>query len=725
MVTISVVMPTYNTNVSVLREAVDSILAQTFRDFEFLIIDDGSTNESVAYLNTLADPRIRIIRNETNIGVTKSLNIGFREARGKYIARMDSDDISVPERFEKQLAFMESHPDVIVCGAFTKDFTDKPSADQRVGVKKGIEDMESYRVRMLFVNPGPTHPTAFFNREMLIRHNIYYDEELVYAQDYGMWMTVSRYGRVCILPEVLLFRRMSDNRISNVHREKQIECDKATQRKLLTELLGTVTEEELTLHNFYSTLLPPEATMNPQISKWYGRLIAANKHRRIYNQKLLKQRIIFLKKSLVYNAFTKVMPVTKKVFLPFYYLPFTTVVRGVFMLFMRKVKMDKAFSFIRHQFARVIRILHIMNLFVKGTVLSYFKNDKNAKEDYPIDIVITWVDGNDEKWIREKTKYYEMTDTQITKQANLPARYRNWDLLPYWFRAIEKYAPWVRTVFFVTCGHKPDWLNIENSKLRFISHSDFIPPQYLPTFCSDTIELNLWRIKDLSEHFIYFNDDVFLNKPVKPEDFFTNGLPKLTAIAKPAYFSETIPSWAKRFLNDYVVINEAFNITEAIEKNPEKWFSHIIGIWAIYSIWTVYIKRILEDGYIVGMKSSHCVMPFLKDSFRQLWHEYYEILNKSCCTKFRTVQDVTIRLPTLWSIFTGNFCPAPNNYYGPSIELSLTTINRVIAVIQQSKYIGVCLNDGDNTRAEDVPELRSKLIETFTRKFPDKSSFER
>ena len=337
MVTISVVMPTYNTAVSVLREAVDSILAQTFRDFEFLIIDDGSTNESAAYLNTLEDPRIRVIRNKTNIGITKSLNIGFREARGKYIARMDSDDVSFPERFEKQLAFMESHPDVIVCGAFAKNFTDKPSAGQQAGVKKEMEDMESYRVRMLFSNPGPTHPTAFFHREMLLRHNICYDEALVYAQDYGMWMTVSRYGRVCILPEVLLFRRMSGDQISIAHREKQIACDKATQRKLLTALLGKVTEEELTLHNFHSTLSHPEAIMNPRISKWYGRLIAANKHRRIYDQKLLKQRIIFLKRKLIYNAFAKGMPVPKKVFLLFRYLPFATAVREAFTLFMRRV----------------------------------------------------------------------------------------------------------------------------------------------------------------------------------------------------------------------------------------------------------------------------------------------------------------------------------------------------------------------------------------------------
>lgn len=122
---ISVVMPTYNTEVSILKEAVDSILNQTFGDFEFIIIDDGSTNNSVEYLKSLQDQRVKIIRNDTNIGITKSLNIGLRAAKGKYIARMDSDDIAFPDRFEIQYAFMESHPDVFVCGAKVKHFKDK------------------------------------------------------------------------------------------------------------------------------------------------------------------------------------------------------------------------------------------------------------------------------------------------------------------------------------------------------------------------------------------------------------------------------------------------------------------------------------------------------------------------------------------------------------------------------------------------------------------------
>ena len=110
MIPISVVMPAYNTPVDILREAVESILNQSFSEYEFIIVDDDSTKtETISYLNSLEDTRIRIIRNEANVGATKSLNIGFKAAKGQYIARMDSDDISLPNRLEKQFVFMESH----------------------------------------------------------------------------------------------------------------------------------------------------------------------------------------------------------------------------------------------------------------------------------------------------------------------------------------------------------------------------------------------------------------------------------------------------------------------------------------------------------------------------------------------------------------------------------------------------------------------------------------
>ena len=121
-----------------------------------------------------------------------------------------------------------------------------------------------------------------------------------------------------------------------------------------------------------------------------------------------------------------------------------------------------------------------------------------------IDFVILWVDGNDKKWLEQKNSYTNKTE-EIKK-----SRFRDWDLLKYWFRGVEKYAPWVNKIFFVTWGHIPSWLDTKNPKLEIVKHSDFIPPKYLPTFNSNVIELNLHRILNLSEKFVLFNDDVFI-----------------------------------------------------------------------------------------------------------------------------------------------------------------------------------------------------------------------
>ena len=145
-----------------------------------------------------------------------------------------------------------------------------------------------------------------------------------------------------------------------------------------------------------------------------------------------------------------------------------------------------------------------------------------------IDFVIMWVDGNDLKWRKEKNKFLAKDD-----EVNNEVRFRDWELLKYWFRGIEKYTPWVNKVYFVTWGHIPDWLNIENDKLVIVNHKDFIPKKYLPTFNSHTIELNLHRIKELSEHFVLFNDDTFITNYMSEEDFFKHELPCESAIVNP------------------------------------------------------------------------------------------------------------------------------------------------------------------------------------------------
>ena len=315
---ISVVMPTYNTPLNWLKEAVESVLNQTFKDFEFIIVDDCSTDESVDYLKGLTDERVRIVRNRTNLGVTKSLNVGVDEARGKYIARMDADDVCFPWRFEKQYRFMEAVRDAFICGSkivhfaeyseiesfFKADFIppkdddaclDDKIADWFEGCGKG---MELYKIIALFINPGPRHPTIFIDHEKLENSHLRYDEGLCYAQDYGLLTEAQRFGAIYVLKEALLCKRRSATQISTSHRKTQISCSKAVQKKALCELLGNVTDEELDFHYHLARL---EKKISPEVVKWLNRLISANAKRRIYNPELFRKYAAYLKETIVFS----------------------------------------------------------------------------------------------------------------------------------------------------------------------------------------------------------------------------------------------------------------------------------------------------------------------------------------------------------------------------------------------------------------------------------------
>ena len=143
------------------------------------------------------------------------------------------------------------------------------------------------------------------------------------------------------------------------------------------------------------------------------------------------------------------------------------------------------------------------------------RTDENA-----VDFVVAWVDGNDPEWQRRKNKRLGLPDSDVRE-----ARYRDWDLLRYWFRGVEAFAPWVRKVHFICDQEPPAWLNAEEEKLHVTRHEDFIPARFLPTFSSHPIELNSFRIPGLSSRFVYFCDDMYLIRPMKETDFFRKGLP--------------------------------------------------------------------------------------------------------------------------------------------------------------------------------------------------------
>lgn len=151
--------------------------------------------------------------------------------------------------------------------------------------------MEEYRVRLLFGNPGPLHPSAFFSREKLTQYGLKYDEGLKYAQDYGLWADIARYGKICILPDILVDYRSSPQQVSRKHREEQIRCDIATQKKMLLRLVDSVSEEELDLHYRYSSLIYENLKMTPAVSAWYRKLVRANNRKKIYDQALFNRYV--------------------------------------------------------------------------------------------------------------------------------------------------------------------------------------------------------------------------------------------------------------------------------------------------------------------------------------------------------------------------------------------------------------------------------------------------
>lgn len=210
---ISVIMPVYNTEEKYLREAIESILNQTYADFEFLIIDDGSSNNAQEVILSYKDSRIFYIQNEQNIGLIKTLNKALDLAKGEYIARMDSDDISLPERFQKQVDFLDKNPDVDILGTW---FNCIPRNRE---IETFITDKE-IKECMLINSNNIGHPTVMIRKSTVKTLKIKYDETDLYVEDYALWLSLIGKVKFANVGEILLNYRIHGN---SVCQTKEIE----------------------------------------------------------------------------------------------------------------------------------------------------------------------------------------------------------------------------------------------------------------------------------------------------------------------------------------------------------------------------------------------------------------------------------------------------------------------------------------------------------------------
>lgn len=213
---VSVVMCVYDGE-RYLSEALESILNQTFRDFEFIIIDDGSTDGTGAILGRYKnlDKRIQVYHQE-NQGFTASLNRGFRLAKGTYIARMDADDISLQRRFDKQVRFLDNHPEIGVVGTWVA-YVEKGGGilgEWRTPISPTIAEWH------LFFEPCVAHPSVMMRRDILKKIKGY-NPRILQAQDYDLWVRIASKMRLTNLSEVLLLRRVHEDMVSVRHADQQ------------------------------------------------------------------------------------------------------------------------------------------------------------------------------------------------------------------------------------------------------------------------------------------------------------------------------------------------------------------------------------------------------------------------------------------------------------------------------------------------------------------------
>lgn len=326
----------------------------------------------------------------------------------------------------------------------------------------------------------------------------------------------------------------------------------------------------------------------------------------------------------------------------------------------------------------------------------------------PIDFVITWVDGNDPEWQKKK---FEHTGVGFI-EGNTEVRYRDWNTLKFWFRGVEKFAPWVRYIYFVTDKQKPSWLNLEHPKLKWISHSDFIPKEYLPTFNSNVIEWNLHRINGLSECFVYFNDDMFLINKTVPDDFFKQNLPCDFPVLSPLYPSNF---FSYLMVNNICLLNRHFSLRNSIKANKKKWVKNQ-SIWGLCKL-ALYGRHTL----IPGINGHHIHISYLKKNFQLLWEKEYNDIHSTCKNKLRSKNDLTTWCVRDWQLLSGEFYP--KKPIGKLFQTSeLNHSKELLTYLQKQKGKVICLND---TETEDNFELhQEQIISAFKDLFPEKSSFE-
>lgn len=336
--------------------------------------------------------------------------------------------------------------------------------------------------------------------------------------------------------------------------------------------------------------------------------------------------------------------------------------------------------------------------------------------NHPIDIIVTWVDEKDSDWLKQKQNCLKKQKIEASSNSNI--RFESWDNLKYWFRAVEKFMPWFHNIIFVTYGHAPGFLDVQHPKLKVVKHSDYIPREYLPTFNSNTIEMNFHRISQLSENFIIFNDDLFPLQPIEENYYFKDDQvcdEAVENIITTAAFGPVANMARYTAINNMFIINKHFNKREVQKKSWNKWYCED------------YEERLertksLEYWYdFPGFYDPHMASAMKKSVLSHLWEIEGEALDRASRNHFRAYSDVTQYLIRYWQLCTGRF--HPRKTLGKLYFVNMENYHEIAEDIKMQKHQMVSLNEDCTLNEFEI--IKSEINAAFEKILPKKSSFEK
>lgn len=285
MLTACVIMPVYNGE-KFLSDAIESVLGQSFEDFSFIIIDDGSTDRCVDIICSYRDSRIQYIRLPSHRGISHALNCGLQCAEEDMVFRMDADDVCSPHRLQRQVQFLQEHPEVSICGSNTELIDEK---GRTIGFRETKKGDQSIKIALFFGETSLAHPAVAIRKDFLEKHHLRYSESSLYAEDYELWCRCSTFCIFDNIPEALVKYRRHSNSVSKFHRIQQ----RISARRILANHLRNLgirpSPEELNCHMQFA--LPLDNDIQPDRLKmiaWRDKLLEWNSREQVFDHGLFQ-----------------------------------------------------------------------------------------------------------------------------------------------------------------------------------------------------------------------------------------------------------------------------------------------------------------------------------------------------------------------------------------------------------------------------------------------------